>query len=157
MARFPPSADLKLAPPLGAGDLPAYRYVPGRTPHPFRDPRGHSYRGGQPPEPAALGQGPLGEHPAFLRGLGLMEAGYHWEAHEIWEGLWHQLPRQSRQAALLQGLIQLAAARLKHEMGHHRAARSLMQAAAPRLRQDHPELEAELLWQQGWAEISAGG
>ena len=27
--------------------------------------------------------------PSFVRGAELFNAGYYWEAHEVWEGLWH--------------------------------------------------------------------
>ncbi len=54
--------------------FPSYAYVPGKTPHPVRDPEGHM-RGGEP----------VG---GFLRGIDLYHAGYLWEAHEAWEGLW---------------------------------------------------------------------
>src|SRR5688572_10634346 len=60
--------------------LPAYRYVPGRHPHPTRDPGGHSYA---PPVPRhnvnAAGAG-RGEQWRF--GIDLFNRFYFWEAHE---------------------------------------------------------------------------
>ena len=49
----------------------------------------------------------------FLYGVDLYNHGYLWEAHEAWEGLWHQAKRDALQAEFLQGLIQCAAAALK--------------------------------------------
>jgi predicted metal-dependent hydrolase len=65
--------------------------------------------------------------------MDLFDQRYFWEAHEAWEGLWHQLPRQAPRAQLLQGLIQISAAVLKSHLGEERAARSLLKAAWPRV------------------------
>ena len=46
--------------------------------------------------------------PGLEEGLALYRAGYFWEAHEAWEPLWLAAPPNSRERALLQGLIQLA-------------------------------------------------
>jgi len=52
---------------------------------------------------------PLAEEAAFLRGVRLHERGDYWEAHEAWEGLWREAPREETRL-LLQGLIQVTAA-----------------------------------------------
>ncbi len=49
----------------------------------------------------------------FLRGAALHDAGFFWEAHELWEALWHGLGRRGPTARFLQGAIQCAAAQLK--------------------------------------------
>ena len=43
----------------------------------------------------------------------LFNAGYYWEAHEAWEGLWHAHGRRGATADLIKGLIKLAAAGVK--------------------------------------------
>jgi predicted metal-dependent hydrolase len=53
------------------------------------------------------------ESEAFRRGFDLFNAGYYWEAHEIWELLWNHEGRVGAVADLLRGLIKLAAAGVK--------------------------------------------
>lgn len=63
--------------------------------------------------------------PAFVRGVELYEQGRFWDAHEAWEHLWREVARDSGDAALLQGLIQCAAACLKVEQGKRDSAERL--------------------------------
>jgi hypothetical protein len=51
--------------------------------------------------------------PAYRRGIALFNAGYYWEAHEAWEGLWHAHGRVGPTADLVKGLIKRAAAGVK--------------------------------------------
>jgi hypothetical protein len=104
--------------------LPPYSYVPGGPwPHPISSPRGHWF-GRRPPkvESDEAGQGP--RSPAFLRGVELFNAGYYWEAHEVWEGLWHAHGRQGATADVLKGLIKLAAAGVKVREGQEHGVRT---------------------------------
>jgi hypothetical protein len=92
--------------------LPAYRHVPGRTPHPLRDPEGHSFE----LPPTALpnlnaADWRTCEH--FLYGIDLFNLGYWWECHEVLEGLWHAAGIGTSAAHALQAVIQCAAAHLK--------------------------------------------
>ncbi|HEY2892942.1 MAG TPA: DUF309 domain-containing protein [Pirellulales bacterium] len=92
--------------------LPPYTYVSRVTPHPTRDPAGHSYKATHArPEPLATETWRSSRE--FLFGIDLFNAGYYWEAHEAWESLWHACGRQGTTAELLQGLIKLAAAGVK--------------------------------------------
>jgi hypothetical protein len=43
----------------------------------------------------------------------LFNQGYYWEAHEVWESLWHAHERQGSIATILRALIKLAAAGVK--------------------------------------------
>lgn len=114
--------------------LPPYRFLPGHGPHPFRHPAGHAYvDGGAPPAPVWDASLDPEQDALWLWPMDLFDQRYFWEAHEAWEGLWHQLPRQSARAQLLQGLIQCSAAVLKCHLGHGRAAQSLLAAAWPRV------------------------
>ena len=54
------------------------------------------------------------EQTSYIHGVDLFNHAFWWEAHEAWEGLWARA--QGTQRLFLQGLIQLAAALLKHEM-----------------------------------------
>lgn len=60
--------------------------------------------------------------PGLEEGLSLYRAGYFWEAHEAWEPLWLAAAPNSRERALLQGLIQLTNGWLKLRMGRAPAA-----------------------------------
>jgi hypothetical protein len=92
--------------------LPAYRHVPGQTPHPTRDPAGHSY--GQPelvlPDLNCFDWRKCDE---YLFGIDLFNEGYWWECHEVLEGLWHAAGIGSEAGHVLQAVIQCAAAHLK--------------------------------------------
>ncbi len=87
--------------------LPPYAYLPGRHPHPVRDPGGHSH-----------GVPEVHDDPeALLRGIDLFDQGFPWEAHEAWEPLWFAAERGSPLRALYKGLILLAAAGVKVREG----------------------------------------
>ncbi|MCV2887400.1 DUF309 domain-containing protein [Ruegeria aquimaris] len=63
--------------------------------------------------------------PAWRAGWQLYGAGYFWEAHEVWEPVWMQLPPNSAARHVVQASIQLANAELKIQMDRPRAARRL--------------------------------
>ena len=67
---------------------------------------------------------------AYRYGWALFEAGFHWEAHEVWEAVWMRADPNSRERSLLAGLIQVANARLKARMGSARAHARLLAIAA---------------------------
>ena len=98
-------------------DRPPYSYVPGGPwPHPISDPNGHSsgHRAGLVPPIVADA---WSRSPAYLTGIALFNDGYYWEAHEVWEGLWHAHGRRGPTADLLKALIKLAAAGVKVREG----------------------------------------
>ena len=101
--------DLRLVPDL---PLPAYAYIPGRTarlaaghlpdlPFPHNSVRPEAWQDCVP----------------FLYGIDLFNAGYWWEAHEVWEDLWQACGRNGVRADFLKGLIALAAAGVKAAQG----------------------------------------
>jgi uncharacterized protein len=95
--------------------FPSYAYLPGRDPHPTRDPRGHSH--GHVAESARyLESDRWRENEEYLFGVDLYNDGFLWEAHEAWENLWHLAKQDPDQAGFLQGLIQCSAASLKIPM-----------------------------------------
>ena len=100
-------------------ELPPYAYLPGGAlPHPTQHPEGHSFRGAgeHGPEAGYFEPQRWRENGDYRFGIDLYNFGYLWEAHEVWEGLWHQAKHDEVQADLLQGLIQCAAAALKVPM-----------------------------------------
>ena len=92
--------------------FPPYSYVTGRFPHPMSDPAGHSF-GCAPEHPAAPDPSRWEACRAYLYGIDLFNHGYYWEAHEVWEGLWHACGRAGTTGNFLKGLIHMAAAGVK--------------------------------------------
>jgi hypothetical protein len=73
----------------------------------------------------------------FALGADAFNGGWFWEAHECWEALWRREARGTARRGMLQGLILLAAARVKRLQGRpagagrlHRRALALLDAAA---------------------------
>lgn len=121
---------------------PAYRFVAHETPHPHRDPGGHSY-GEYEPQPPVLPPEAWPENQPYLYGIDLYHEGYLWEAHEVWESLWKPLGRDSIQGLYYQALIQNTAAQLKRHMRSSRGTRKLSLYALHRLEAVLGTLEQE--------------
>ena len=118
---------------LSTQRFPPYTYVPGKTPHPRSDPKGHSFNR---PEPHidSFDINKWRSSDAYLFGIDLFNAGYHWESHEQWEAIWHAVGRTGVVADFFKGLIKLAAAKVKRAEGnfsgmqrHSRRAMELFQ------------------------------
>lgn len=112
--------------------FPPYAFLPGRDPHPTRDPAGHSF-GHEEPPPPYLPAARWRENEPYLLGVDLYNHGYLWEAHESWEGLWHVSKVDPRQALFLQALIQCAAAWLKIPMGQPAGVQKLSELCLAKL------------------------
>jgi ribosomal protein S18 acetylase RimI-like enzyme len=84
-----------------------------------------------PPEPLSLDG--WRRHRGLAFGFDLFERGFYWEAHEVWESAW-QITGEGAARELLRGLIQLAAARLRVEIGVGDGAARLRDRAAGHLR-----------------------
>ena len=67
----------------------------------------------------------------MLEGTRLWNAGAFFEAHEVWESLWHEVAGRERD--LLQGLIQLAAAYHHLRRGNETGARYLYRRGRSRV------------------------
>lgn len=98
---------------LPSTELPAYTYIPGtETPHPIRDPQGHSHkRKGRPPK--ALAAETWADNRSYLLAIDLFNLGFYWESHEEWERLWRVSGPDSTAGRFLKGLIKLSAAGVK--------------------------------------------
>jgi uncharacterized protein len=104
--------------------LPPYSYVPGGPwPHPISSPQGHSF-GQVVSKFARPGENEGANSPQFIRGVALFNAGYYWEAHEVWEGLWHAYGRKGVLADVIKALIKLAAAGVKVREGQEHGVRT---------------------------------
>ncbi|MDA7978590.1 MAG: DUF309 domain-containing protein [Pirellulales bacterium] len=119
--------------------FPPYSYVPGKFPHPIRDPSGYSY-GKEDPSTDVPDSIAWQECRVYLRGIDLFNAGYYWEAHEAWEQAWHACGRTGRDADFFKGLIKLAAAGVKAReantagaVRHARRAHQLLNGVAEAL------------------------
>ncbi len=99
--------------------LPAYRHVPGLTPHPVKHPAGHLYGVAAPVGPAGCTDLPRSwrDCTAYLYGVDLFNDAYLWEAHEAWEVGWNATGHETLPGFFLQGLVQVAAAMLQHHRG----------------------------------------
>ena len=113
--------------------FPPYRHLPGVTPHPIRDPLGHSFGIEEEIDENPLLPDMWQQNEAYLYGVDLYNFSYWWEAHEAWEGLWHQAEDTYR--LFLQGLIQLSASLIKYHMRMLRPLRTLSTAGRDKLRQ----------------------
>ncbi|WP_199864483.1 DUF309 domain-containing protein [Rhizobium sp. EC-SD404] len=107
--------------------LPREPYLPGLTKRPDGDDDVHRI--------AALAPNPTDpllwrENVAYLAGFRLYGEGFGWEAHEVWEPVWMHAVPHTAERYLLQGLIQLANARLKFAMKRERAGGRLLGIAA---------------------------
>ena len=117
---------------LPGRSFPAYAYLPGRDPHPTRDPRGHSH-GAREETFEYLPAERWKENGEYLYGVDLYNHGFLWEAHEAWENLWHLAKGDPDQASFLQGLIQCSAASLKVPMGQPNGLAKLAEIGTSRL------------------------
>ena len=128
---------LPLAEPEGmperfsTGPLPPYRHVPGLTPHPVKDPRGHLF-GHAAMEPSRSCRDLLTgwfDCAEYLYGVDLFNQAYLWEAHEAWELIWIAAGKTTEPARFVQGLIQVSAALLRNHLGTPRGADNLLARA----------------------------
>ena len=95
-------------------DLPAYTYIPGTTtPHPFRDPKGHSHhlKGLKSAKPLVAES--WANNRTYLVAIDYFNLGYYWEAHDEWERLWRISGPDTTVGRFLKGLVKLSAAGVK--------------------------------------------
>lgn len=110
---------------------PAYRFVPGVSPHPRRHPDGHSYGQCEPASPAPAWDR-WRTNDAYLFGVDLYNFAYWWECHEIFESFWRMSGAKSEPGRFFQALIHVAAGNLKRCMGSPVSADRLCKAALER-------------------------
>ena len=96
--------------------FPAYRFVPGKTPHPTRDRDGHSYNE-EPEQVVSFDAKDWNSCELYLYGIDLFNHGFWWEAHEAFEAVWVGAGRHTETGLFIQGLIQIAIAHLKEFQG----------------------------------------
>ena len=110
--------------------FPRYRFIGGVHPHPRTSPAGSLY--GQPPYPAGLPAASWRDDRSWLLGIDLYHAGYLWEAHEAWEACFFASSDPPHRA-LVQALIQLAAALIQEHKERPRGVEILVAAVRTKL------------------------
>lgn len=113
----------------GGVTLPPFACIPGKTP---RHAPG-AFDGLHATVEPGMSVDALASSNAFAAGFSFFDAGYFWEAHEVWEPVWLALPQKSTERQFVQALIQLANAELKLRMQRPRAARRLCAIALAHL------------------------
>ena len=104
--------------------LPEYRHLPFQNAHPFLDEGGHSY--GEKLSPSeSFDTDSWQECEAYLYSIDLFNHGFWWEAHERLKHVSIGAGRESETGQFVQGLIQVAAALLKHFMREDKGAATL--------------------------------
>ena len=111
--------------------LPTHKYIPGQTARHPED-RFDAMRSLAllPTKTATASQ-----NPPWLYGIRLFEAGFYWEAHEVWEPVWLNARPNSTERFICQAVIQISNAALKRDMGKSRAAERLCTMAEGLLKQ----------------------
>lgn len=98
---------------LPSADLPRYTYVPSsQTPHPYRDPNGHSHHR-KPIAPKPLTNQTWAENRSYLLAMDYFNLGFYWEANDEWDRLWRASNPETLVGRFLKGLVKLAAAGIK--------------------------------------------
>jgi hypothetical protein len=118
--------------------FPPYRYTPGENPHPVVDPNGHSYEAAE--EAIDFDPQAWQKSEQFLYGIDLINAEYYWEAHEVFEGIWHSLGRQSADARMMQACILAAVAALHQRRKRLRTAAKVARTGMKKIQ----DLEGEM-------------
>jgi len=112
--------------------FPPYAYVPGKNPHPTRDPEGHSYNSEEVMVEFHIDDWQHSD--IYLYGIDLFNHGYWWEAHEALEAIWHAVGRKSETGQFIQGLIQIAVAHLKRHQGFDDVALRMAKSGLEKMR-----------------------
>ena len=114
--------------------LPDHAHIPGQNARPPDDAFAAIKAQALNPTTSAT----AAQNRAFQAGLDLLENGFYWEAHEVLEAVWMNAPANTPERHLVQALIQLANAALKHRMGRPKAVarltaitRNLLSQAGP--------------------------
>ncbi len=114
--------------------LPEYRHLPFINAHPFLDSDGHSY-GEKLSEPDSFTIDNWQNCADFLYSIDLFNHGFWWEAHERLKFVSLAAGRESETGKFVQGLIQIAAALLKHSMAQPEAATTLAEMGTANIQQ----------------------
>lgn len=121
-----PEFTIKDIPRYSEKRLPKYRHLPFRNLHPFLDRGGHSY-GEKLTSPESFSPENWADSKDYRYCIDLFNHGFWWEAHERLKYLSMAAGRETETGQFIQGLIQVAAALLKHFMDEEGGAQTLAQ------------------------------
>ena len=110
--------------------FPAYRYVPGCFPHPFRSKLGHHHKYNLDMQLQDLTEEERYVQ-LWIHGCDLFAYRYYWEAHEVWEDVWKYTETPRKQE--IQAAIKMAASILKRHMNHIDASAKLWRQSFEKL------------------------
>ena len=113
--------------------LPGYRHLPFQNAHPFLDKGGHSYGEKLTPAEGFNAENWL-KSEEYLYCIDLFNNGFWWEAHERLKYTSMAAGQDSETNHFIRGLIQIAAALLKHFMGEEGGAQTLAKMGIETLR-----------------------
>ncbi len=102
--------------------FPKRRYMPGQSLHPDKDPQG-SHIPEIPSSTIKFSAESWQKSEKYLYAIDLFNYQYFWEAHEVLEGLWVDVGRETQTGIFVQGIIQVSAALLKIQFSHKGALR----------------------------------
>lgn len=98
---------------LPTAELPGYTFVPGsETPHPVRDPEGHSF-GRKGRNAKQLTPETWAENRNYLLAIDLFNHGFYWESHDEFDRLQRASDPETLTGRFLKGLVKMAAAGMK--------------------------------------------
>jgi predicted metal-dependent hydrolase len=113
--------------------LPGYRHLPFQNAHPFLDKGGHSY--GETLTPPEEFDAQNWQHcEEYLYCIDLFNNGFWWETHERLKFISMATSQESETNQFIRGIIQIAAALLKHFMGEEGGAQTLAKMGIETLR-----------------------
>lgn len=100
--------------------FPEYAFLPGKHTHPNK-PGGHSHQEEElvlkPISPETIS-----ENSDFRFGIDLLNYGFYWESHVLFEAFWNAHKRTGPIAEFFKALIKIAAGAIKDELDHRAAA-----------------------------------
>ena len=95
--------------------------MPGQGLHPDKDPQG-SHIPKIPSSKTKFSAELWQESEKYLYAIDLFNHQYFWEAHEVLEGLWINIGRETPTGVFVQGIIQISAGLLKEIQSNHKGA-----------------------------------
>jgi len=100
--------------------FPTYAYLPGIHIHPNK-PGGHSHKE-EDPLIKHIDPATIQNNSDFRYALDLLNYGYYWESHVLFEAMWNAHHRKGSLADFFKALIKIAAGAIKDEMNQREAA-----------------------------------
>lgn len=101
-------------------NFPEYAFLPGKHTHPNK-PGGHSHKEDELKLKPVIAEN-INSNSDFRFGIDLLNYGYYWESHVLFEALWNSHERKGAMADFFKALIKIAAGAIKDELDQRGAA-----------------------------------